>query len=32
VLEESEAWMLVEGGADSAQAVPVPVTDPVQAN
>ena len=32
VLEESEAWMLVEGGADSAQPVPVPVTDPVQAN
>jgi UDP-3-O-[3-hydroxymyristoyl] N-acetylglucosamine deacetylase len=32
VLEESEAWMLVEGGVDAAQAVPLPVTDPVQAN
>ena len=32
VLEESEAWMLVEGRGDAAQAVPVPITDPIQAN
>jgi UDP-3-O-[3-hydroxymyristoyl] N-acetylglucosamine deacetylase len=32
VLEESDAWMLVEGRVDAAQAVPLPVTDPVQAN
>ena len=32
VLEESEAWMLVEGGVDAAQAVPLPVSNPVQAN
>jgi UDP-3-O-[3-hydroxymyristoyl] N-acetylglucosamine deacetylase len=32
VLEDSEAWMLVEGRGDAAQAVPVPVTDPIQAN
>jgi len=32
VLEESEAWMLVDGGVDAAQAVPVPITDPIQAN
>jgi UDP-3-O-[3-hydroxymyristoyl] N-acetylglucosamine deacetylase len=32
VLEESEAWMLVEGRGDAAQAVPVPITDPIRAN
>jgi UDP-3-O-[3-hydroxymyristoyl] N-acetylglucosamine deacetylase len=32
VLEEPDAWMLVEGRVDAAQAVPVPVTDPVQAS
>ena len=32
ILEESDAWVLVEGAVDGAKAVPLTTPNPIQAN